>query len=127
MNCHDPHGDSSNGALVATDLRRGGAFTVSAGTGIVIPTAFDNVTFTDRATGATTAGTSYSDIDAPHTSVCETCHTKTGTGVGATAPTPGFRTGRHGLLRGAPGRRGRQPRRLQRLPQARQRVQTLGL
>ena len=98
VNCHDPHGDA-NAALMQSDLRKSSSFTVPV-VPPTLPTADDIIVFTDRTAGATTAGNSYSDLDSPFASICQSCHMQT---VGFVRNTSGSYAGHPGGVGGNPG------------------------
>ncbi|TAL18747.1 CxxxxCH/CxxCH domain-containing protein, partial [bacterium] len=77
VDCHDPHGDSTNVKMIQNDLWDNG----SAGTAIAtaVPTSYatignTNVVFTTYTTGQTAAGSAYAQTGSVFSSICQECH-----------------------------------------------------
>jgi len=102
VNCHDPHGDGANLSMIQREMYDKGAFPIpGGGTPWTMPTEQTALVFTDNATGASAAGTSFADLDAPYSSVCQECHEDPSmvsfhddtTASGANHPSPGGNPG----------------------------------
>jgi predicted CxxxxCH...CXXCH cytochrome family protein len=100
VNCHDPHGDGANLSMVQREIYDKAAFPLPAGVPAP-PTEQTSLVFSDNTTGASAAGTSYADLDAPFSSVCQECHEDPGvvsfrdnaTASGANHPSTGANPG----------------------------------
>jgi hypothetical protein len=78
VNCHDPHGDGTL-SMLSSWVYDKAAFSLPSGSGLppypaALPPEQAALVFTDATTGATASGSSYADLDAPWSGLCQECH-----------------------------------------------------
>ena len=79
-NCHDPHGDATNIAMIGNEMYESAALNLLAAP--VGPWRENTaMTFTNTTAGHDAAGYAYADSTAPFSSICQECHTAAGTGM----------------------------------------------
>jgi predicted CxxxxCH...CXXCH cytochrome family protein len=79
-NCHDPHGDATNIAMIGNEIYESAALNLlAAPAGLVVQNTA--MTFTNTTAGHDAAGYTYADSNAPFSSICQECHSATGTGM----------------------------------------------
>jgi predicted CxxxxCH...CXXCH cytochrome family protein len=78
VNCHDPHGDSANIAMIGNEIYDAAPLNLLAAPGTGINAENTLMVFTNATVGQDATGASYANSGAPYSSICQECHTATG-------------------------------------------------
>ena len=85
INCHDPHGDGANIAMIQGQMYDKAAFTVPTAAPPAYPTEQLNLVFTDNTTGVGNGSYAWTTTMAPNYSgICQECHEGTMPGTDTT-------------------------------------------
>jgi predicted CxxxxCH...CXXCH cytochrome family protein len=80
-NCHDPHGDAANIAMIGNELYDSAALNLLGAPGGGINAENVTLVFTNATVGQDASGASYANSGVPYSSICQECHTAAGTGM----------------------------------------------